>query len=104
MPRKYILLKELYAKSPFPDGEIRFVVKRKEKDHSTHSQIEFSPKPISSFPEEYMDFSYESSQSNDLGLFVIAISPSNRVANLGCIHLCLDENVWEKKEYLKGII
>lgn len=51
-----------------------------------------------------MEFSYELCQSNELGLFVIAISPSSRVVNLGCIHLCLEENVWEKKEYLKGII
>ena len=50
-----------------------------------------------------MEFDYDRNMSSDLGIFVIAVSRDNRVANIGHIALVFGENVRDCKEYLKGI-
>ena len=58
---------------------------------------------ISHQPNEFIDLIYSPSQTDELGLYVVAVSADDRVANLGYVPLNLGERVEEVKVYLQGV-
>ena len=103
MPNKYILVSQLYARTPFQNGQLRFIIKPRSLDAPVNTSKAFAVKAVAAAPGQYIDFEYEAEHVYALGMYVLAIG-NNEVVNIGCVPLHLDEEVREKKEYLKGIV
>jgi hypothetical protein len=89
MPHKYIKIKYLYARVPFRECLIQFVVRKRESDPVLNSEIEFYAKSISYTVDDNIELVYSQKHEKSLAIYLIAINGENRVSSIGFIPLNL---------------
>jgi hypothetical protein len=102
MPRKYIKIKYLYARVPFRECHIQFVVRKKESDPILHSEIEFYAKSIAYSIDVNIELVFSSKHINSLAIYLIAINGDNRVTCIGYVPINLEEVFISRKDKLDG--
>ena len=90
MPHKYILVSQLYVRTPFQHCQLRFIIKPRSLDAPVNTSKPFTSQAVAAAPGQYIDFEYEAEHVNSLAMYVLAIG-NNEVVNIGCIPLHLNE-------------
>ena len=58
---------------------------------------------MTSQPNQIIQMPYHPEMESSLALFVIAVGSDNRVVCVGHVPLRMEDDYWEKKQYLEGI-
>ena len=73
MPHKYILVSQLYARTPFQHCHLHFIIKRRSSEAPINTSRPFTSRSTFSSTGQYMNFEYEKEHVYSLGMYILAI-------------------------------